>query len=266
LRQSLVLAMLPATRFHRLRSAEPERYCISACRTWADALEFIRRRPVELAVVDPLLEGRLRTYEIERLRLLFPSLPVLVYTSLTPELGGALLTLGRLGIHRVLFERFDDAPATLRSLLREELAHGAAHVVVQALESHLAPLPEQLRWALETLVHGPAEAATVAALAERAQLTRRTCERYFSRAGLPSPRTLMLLVRALYAHRLLLDPGHTVEDVAIRLGFGKAKALQSCLRDVFGCTAGDLRASLSFDEALSMVTGQYLAPLEQAAS
>jgi hypothetical protein len=38
------------------------------------------------------------------------------------------------------------------------------------------------------------------------------------------------------------------------------------LRAVFGLTAGELRVSLSTEEALMIVTGRYLTPLSQAAS
>ena len=48
--------------------------------------------------------------------------------------------------------------------------------------------------------------------------------------GLPSPRMVMVLTRLLYAHRLLLDPGYTVEDVALKLGYSKTKTLQMHLR------------------------------------
>ena len=59
----------------------------------------------------------------------------------------------------------------------------------------------------------------------------------------------MILTRLLYAHRLLLDPGHTVEDVALKLGYGKVKTLQRQLRSVFGVSAGELRLSVPPDEA-----------------
>jgi hypothetical protein len=55
--------------------------------------------------------------------------------------------------------------------------------------------------------------------------------------------------------------------VAVRLGFGKAKSLQTHLRDVFGLTAGELRIALSFDAALEQVTRRYFPPrLERVAS
>jgi transcriptional regulator GlxA family with amidase domain len=76
----------------------------------------------------------------------------------------------------------------------------------------------------------------------------------------------MVLIRLLYAHRLLLDPGYTVEDVALKLGYSKTKTLQMHLRAVFGLTAGELRVSLSTDEALEVVTHRYFAQLAQAAA
>src|SRR6185369_17519389 len=110
--------------------------------------------------------------------------------------------------------------------------------------------PDSLRRALEATLHTPGDGPTVSVLAARAQLKRRTCERWFARLGLPSPKMVMLLARVLYAHRLLLDPGYTVEDVALKLGYTKTKTLQMHLRAAFGLTAGELRVSLSIDDAL----------------
>jgi transcriptional regulator GlxA family with amidase domain len=116
------------------------------------------------------------------------------------------------------------------------------------------------------MLHAPGDGPTVTALADRAQLTRRTCERWFTKVGLPSPRTVMVLMRLLYAHRLLLDPGYTIEDVALRLGYGKSKTLQMQIRAVFGITAGELRVALSPEEALELVTKHHFTPLSQVAS
>jgi transcriptional regulator GlxA family with amidase domain len=76
----------------------------------------------------------------------------------------------------------------------------------------------------------------------------------------------MVLTRLLYAHRLLLDPGYTVEDVALKLGYSKTKTLQMHLRAVFGLTAGELRVSLSTEEALEVVTHRYFTQLASAAA
>ena len=77
---------------------------------------------------------------------------------------------------------------------------------------------------------------------------------------------VVVLARLLSAHRLLLDPGYTVEDVALKLGYSKAKTFQMHLREVFGATAGELRVSLSTDEALAAIRGRYFTHLQRAAS
>jgi transcriptional regulator GlxA family with amidase domain len=147
-----------------------------------------------------------------------------------------------------------------------ELEQSASQQVIQGLGHILRDLPPELRLALEGMLHAPGDGPTVTALADRARLTRRTCERWFTKVGLPSPRVVMVLTRLLYAHRLLLDPGYTVEDVALKLGYSKTKTLQIHLRAVFGLTAGELRVSLSIDDALATVTNRYLTPDRRAAA
>ena len=250
----------------RLRALDPNRYAWVVADNWAQALNLIRSRPVELAVVDPLLGSEPRPHAIERLRLLFPSLPLLVYTELSPVTASALLTLGRAGIQRAVFQRFEDGPKSLRAVLEMELEHSVSRQVVTALQDRLRDLPEPIRHALETMLYDPGAGLTVSELAERALLSRRTCERFFTKLGLPSPKWVMLLMRLLYAHRLLLDPGHTVEDVAIKLGYGKVRTLQRHLRAVFHLSAGELRASLSFEDALALVSRGFLEDRRAAAS
>ena len=111
----LLLAAVPAERLFRLRTLEPERFQWAAAESWPEAVDLIRAKPVQMAVVDPLLGGgEPRPHGIERLRQFFPSLPLLVYTELTPPNAGVLLQLGRTGIRKVVVHRFEDAPGSLR--------------------------------------------------------------------------------------------------------------------------------------------------------
>src|SRR5262245_7822075 len=98
----LVLAAVPTAQVFRTRTAGAQRFnFVPICR-WGDVLETIRTQPVEMAVVDPLLSGEARSQEIERLRLLFPSLPLILYTTFTPTLAPVLLSLGRQGLREVV--------------------------------------------------------------------------------------------------------------------------------------------------------------------
>src|ERR1041384_5874759 len=115
----LVLAAVPTVQFHKLRRAAAPRFPVTHAQTWDVALATIRARPVELAVVDPQLAGAATPHEIARVRLLFPSLPLVLYTALSPATAAVLLALGQSGINDVVFHHVDDHPARLR----EGLSH-----------------------------------------------------------------------------------------------------------------------------------------------
>ncbi|PYR28537.1 MAG: hypothetical protein DMF98_02670, partial [Acidobacteria bacterium] len=65
----LVLAAVSDIQYQNLRGAVAPRFTLARATTWDDALETIRVRPVEIAVVDPMLGGA-RGQEVERLRVL----------------------------------------------------------------------------------------------------------------------------------------------------------------------------------------------------
>ncbi len=254
----LVLAAVPEVQYQKLRRAVAARFPSVHAPTWDDALAAIRARPVELAVVDPLLTGTASAREIERLRLLFPSLPLLLYTSLSPATATVLLTLGQAGIRDVVIFRYDDHPSRLCELLAQEEGRSASRQLLDQVAEVLAPLPSELRWVLEEVLRSPAELQTVQQVAARARVDRRTFERWFARLGLPSPRHFLAVARVLYAHRLLQDPGFTIEDVAQRLGYAQTKTLQLHARSYLGLTAGEMRLTLEPAEALERVAQGFL--------
>jgi AraC-like DNA-binding protein len=261
----MILAAVPADRVGRLRAAG-DGFVVVPAERWEDAFDAIRLRPVDMAVVDPRLGGEPRSYEVERIRTLFPSLPLMIYTTLEPATAGTLLDLGRSGVRRALFHRFDDSPAALRAAMQAELARSASQQVMASMEAVLAGLPDHVRGGLEALLDVDVGVRTVTELANQSNVERRTIERLFLRSGLPSPKVVLMALRLLYAHRLLLDPGHTVEDVAVKLGYGKTKTFQGHCREVFGVTAGEVRMTLSVEEAVTRVTEGYLARQRRAAS
>lgn len=260
------MAALPAPQIHRLRLLEPDRYVFLEVSDWADLFQVIRSRPVALAVVDPMLTGQPRAREIESLRIQFPSLPVVLYTTLVPAMAGILLTLGRTGIRRAIFARIDDDPLTLRAMLRDELSYSTLWQVINGLADALHGLSDRVRAVLESALSQPTADLTVDQLAHQAGVNRRTFDRWCARSQLPSPRVVLMLARLLYAHRLLLDPGYTIEDVAMKLGYGKARTLQQHFKEVFGMPAGELRISLTPEDAMREVVTRYFPPLQQAAS
>jgi AraC-like DNA-binding protein len=260
----LVLAAVPDAQFHKLRRAAALRFPLIRAGKWDEALALIRRRPVELAIVDPLLSGTASATEISRLRLLFPSLPLALYTTLSPATATVLLALGASRIQHVVFTRYDDHPARLREVLVREETRSTSRQLRVELAGVLTPLPGELRWALEDALQAPAARRTVQQVAARARVDRRTFERWFLRLGLPSPRHFLAAARVLHAHRLLQDPGFTVEDVAQRLGYAQTKTLQLHARQYLGLTLGEMRSALEPAAAVERVVRGFAPQPAQA--
>jgi hypothetical protein len=52
----------------------------------------------------------------------------------------------------------------------------------------------------------------------------------------------------------------------VKLGYGRTRSLQDQFKEVFGLTAGEVRLSLTVEEALSVVTKRYFGGITKAAS
>ena len=241
----------------RLRHAAGHRFQFLPVPSWDEAVQAVLRRPVEIGVVDPDLEGEPRAQGIQRLRALFPSLPLILYAALTPELAQVLLQLGNSNIRQVVLARHDDHPQRLGDLLVAEAAHAVSRQLIEAISDLLSGFPGELRWAIETGLREPDTMQSVKALADRAKMDRRTCLRWFAKAQLPPPSVTLTALRVVYAHRLLQDPGYTIEDVATKLGYAQTRSFTQNVREVLGRTPGEIRLSLSPEEALSMVRERY---------
>jgi len=254
----LVLAALGEILEMRLKKAVSHGFQFVSATTWDDAVDNILSQPVEIAVVNPRLSGELRTQEVERIRLLFPSLPLILYGELSPKIAQVLLKLGNAGIRDAVMAGYDDHPEKLRELLVAQTKRAVSGELISAILEYLEWCPDELRWAIEMIIREPGSIQSVQDLAERARMDRRTCGRWFVRAGLPPPSVMLMVLRVLYAHRLLQDPGYTVEDVASKLGYGQTRTLAQNVKEVFGLTPGELRIVLSRSEAMSIVRQRYL--------
>ena len=87
----LVLAAVGESLEPRLRRAAGHKFRFVAACSWDEAVESILSQPIEMAVVNPGLSGEPRTQEIERVHVLFPSLPLILYGELSPTIARILL-------------------------------------------------------------------------------------------------------------------------------------------------------------------------------
>ena len=210
-----------------------------------------------MAVLDPALERDPRSHEIEQIHRMFPSLPLLLYTSLNPSALSVMLQIGRLGVRQVIVADHDDHPKRVADVLVEEAAHAVSRRLLGEIGDVLETMPSELQWAIQTVVRDPGAYHNVQDLATRARMDRRTCSRWFTKAHLPPPKVILTALRVVYAHRLLQDPGYTVEDVATRLGYQKPRSFAEHVKEVLGVPPADSRVSITVEEAIHMVRQRY---------
>jgi len=94
----------------RVRRALGGRAILRFTSTWAELQQVVAHTAPSAIVADPAADWR---GDPEQHLALFSDewrLPVILYTTLTPQIAGVLLRLGAHRISRVIFHRLDDAP------------------------------------------------------------------------------------------------------------------------------------------------------------
>jgi AraC-like DNA-binding protein len=205
---------------------------------------MLRVGDADLLVVDPAVsEGQL-TEAVEEIIARHPSLPVIVYTTLSPTSMRLVVRLARLGVQHVVLNRFDDEPRRFLELIERVPAHPLAELMLLDLAPQLQALPVVLARAIEQLVRSPSRARSSQELATMAGMTLRTLYRHLTPVGL-QPRHLLVCARLLRSYTYLRGPGGRLKEVALKLGYAEAHLLSEQLRDWTGHAPKDIRRSLS---------------------
>src|SRR5262245_39552313 len=173
----LVLAAVPDLPFQKLRGAVAPRFSVAHASTWDSALETIRSRPVEIAVVDPALGGAAGGQEIERVHLRFPSLRLLLDTAMAPQLAPVLLTVGPFGVCQVVIVGLEVDPGVLSSLVASNPVAADSCRSLNQVTAALATLPLVLQWILKESLRAPSVVHTTEQVPAHARVVRGTCGR-----------------------------------------------------------------------------------------
>lgn len=196
---------------------------------------------LDALVLDPMATGRCDAESVLSACRRWPDVPVLVYTELAPGIAPALLALGRAGAQRVLLERVDDAPETIRGAVAA-LDDGVCRAEgLDLLHATCGVLPDDLRAAIEALLALPAATHSAERFARLLGVHRRSVERRLARLGLPEPAVLLALARLTVAYALMRRADGTVHRTSRRLGFTTVRTLQTQARHFAGAPLTVLR-------------------------
>lgn len=256
----LVAALLSPALLAHLRVVLRTGHDLAAVPNWGALDSLVRERPLDVVVVDPGFQGKPQTSEIGRFRERFPSLPLVVYTAFAPASMRTLVELTRIGVHQVVIQRFDDAPARFLAVLERQRHSALGDRLLVRLERSLARLPASLSHAIQQLFSLSLDYREVTDLALASSLPERTMYRQLNLAGIASPRLVLAASRLLRAYASMRDPGYSLAEVSKKLGFSSPWYFTRQMRALTGLTPRVVRRSLGPEEFLDRLALKLLEP------
>jgi AraC-like DNA-binding protein len=248
-----VAAFLPArllTHVRHVFADEPELLVASS---WQELESFIRRKPVGVVILDPSADGIMNVAAVAGLLKRYPSLPLIAYVTLNAPAFNAVAQLGRMGLEDVVLHHFDDAPDRFRERVEQVEGNALTHSVITAIADRLKQLPRQLSVTVENLFDQPHRYMSALDLGMEAGIAIVSVYRNLDTAQLGSPKRLVIAAKVLRGFGYLRDPGYSVLDVSIKLGYKSARIFSQHWVSVFGVTPARVRTRLTDEAAIESV-------------
>jgi AraC-like DNA-binding protein len=205
-----------------------------------------------VVILDPSADGTLNVGAVAGLLKRYPSLPLIAYVTLHAPAFKAIAQLGRLGLEDVVLHHFDDAPERFRERVEQVQGNSLTHRVIEELGGSLRMLPRQLFVTIENLFQQPHRYTSALDLAMEG-IAIVSVYRNLDAAHLGSPKRLLIAAKVLRGFGYLRDPGYSVLDVSIKLGYKTARIFSHHWVGVFGLTPARVRNRLTDDDAVGHV-------------
>lgn len=255
-----VVAYLPAPLLSHLRIVLGDRHQLTPVDGWETLEAVVRREQADIVVLDPTIPGTVRVSETVVLQERYPSVRVVVYTSLTPSAMRMVVELAKHGLQHVVLHRFDDDPRRFTELLTQLPGHSLGELLLEKVKDAVAALPPRVGGAVARMMRAPRHYSTVDDLAAGAGMTRRQLYRVLEGAGFTSPRLLVQAARAVRAFAFLRDPGRLLEDVSEKLGYSEPRVLNRVMLELVGTRPLEARGTMSPQEFVERVAARLFAP------
>ena len=221
--------------------------------SWKELEQIVRREPVDVLIVDPSADGVVNVDAVASFLHSFPSLPMIGYVMLNPSSFGAIAQLSRSGLTHVVLHRFGDSRERLQHTLARVRTHPPSQRILKLIAPFLRSVPLSLTRAITEMFEKPHRYGTVLDLALAAQLPTVSVYRYLESARMGSPKKLLIAARMSRGLTYLRDPGYSVSEVALKLGYRHPRIFTAHALEVFELTPSRLRNRLTEEDANAML-------------
>ena len=248
-----VVALLPRPLLDHLTQVLGAAHSLSAPADWNALRATVQSRIVDAVIADPAFDGTVQTQDLMDLRELYPSLPIVLYTTLSATAMQGVIQLARYGIEHVVLARFDDEPKRFLELIEGVPGSALGDRMLRELREPMRKLPATISRAIERLYRSPGNFQGARQLAEAAGITPRGLYRHLAAVGMPSVKALVVSARLVRAYGYLKDPGRSVKEVAARVGYSRPWLLTKQMREYTGYVPSDVRRALSPEEVVVLL-------------
>ncbi len=248
-----VAAFLPIRLLTHVQHVFADESELLVAESWEELETLIRRKPVSVVILDPAADGIMNVGAVAGLLKRYPSLPLIAYVALHAPQFSAVAQLGRLGLKEVVLHRFDDAPDGFRGRVERLEGNALTHTVIEALRPRLVQLPRQLAVTIENLFEQPHRYHSALDLGMETSIAIVSVYRHLDAAGLGSPKRLLIAAKVLRGFGYLRDPGYSVLDVSMKLGYKTARIFTYHWVSIFGLTPARVRTRLTDEAAVASV-------------
>ncbi len=249
-----VVAILPRPLLEHLTQILGSAHSVSSPRDWAALQATVQSRIVDVVVADPAFDGGVHTEDLAQIRELYPSLPIVLYTTLSASAMQGVIQLARFGIEHVVLARFDDEPRRFLEILEGVPGHALGDQMQRALREPIGRLPVTVGRAIEQLYRSPGRFHGARELAEASGMTTRALYRHMAAVGMPSVKALVVSARLVRAYGYLRDPGRSVKEIAARVGYTRPWLLTKQMREYTGYVPSAVRGALTPDQFVMLLT------------
>lgn len=242
---ALIAALLPKEADRRALGAALSDHDTAWARSWRDLDQVVKREPVVAVLADLRAEGgKDGALRIHRFARRFPLTPILVWGELD---GRDLFRVGKAGATDVFASLDAGNTALLSEMMETALVDDLAAAIHDRLEGRVGDEARALVLAAASRVPGGIQ---VPDLATERGVSVSTLERRCVRWGLPTPGHLLLWLRMIYGLRWLMEPGRSVESVALQLGYSSGAAFRRAIKVTVGGRPTPLRNRAGLEAAI----------------
>jgi len=221
--------------------------------SWDDLDGIIRREALDVLIVDPSADGVVNIDAVAGILNVFPSLPLVGYVMLTATSFGAIAQLSRRGLVHVVLHKFGDSRERLQQTIARVRVHPPSQRLMKIMGPALKRVPINLARSIGEMFDKPHRYSSVLDIALAAQLPPVSVYRYLEGVRLTSPKKLLIAAKMSRGLTYLRDPGYSVSDVAVKLGYRHPRIFTSHAIEVFEQTPSRIRSRMTEEDATTML-------------